>query len=129
MDALSSTTGLILKKFHDGEMEFQWKYARAWATIRAHTLKIRQLQANLTKSRQNSTELQATISDLPARLQHSIDLTEVFSRESSCTTNFIRKLIDNLRFACPNRRRHSPHTLSISYFLYSCSAKAHRSLK
>jgi hypothetical protein len=45
--------------------------------------------------------LQVTISDLQARLEQSIDLTQSLSRESSSVTDFICDLIDNLRFACP----------------------------
>jgi hypothetical protein len=105
------------------------KHARACVTRRAQTLDIHHLQANLTKPRQKSAELQATISDLQARLGDSIDLTEAFSRQSSCATDFIRELIGNLRFACPIRRRYSPHALSIRYFLYFCSAEAYRFLK
>jgi hypothetical protein len=72
--------------------------------------------------------LQATISNLQERLEHSIDLTEAFNRESSCVINFIPELIDNLRSACPNRR-YSPHMLSISHFLYFCSAKTYPLLR
>jgi hypothetical protein len=110
MAALSSTTGLILERFRDGEMErggyaaLQAKYARTCTSVRAQTLDIHQLQANLTKSRQKSAELLVTISDLQTGSEHSIDRTEAFSRESPCATDFTSELIDNLWFTCPNRR-------------------------
>jgi hypothetical protein len=60
------------------------------ATISTQVLDVRQLQTNLSKSCQKSAELQARISDLQAHLEHSIDLTEAFSRESFCAADFIR---------------------------------------
>jgi hypothetical protein len=99
------------------------KYARACATIRAQSITIQHLQADLTKSRKKSAGLKATISNLERRLQDLIELNDAFGTKSSPSLDFIRELISNLRIDCPKHRRYSARTLSVACFLYAVPAK------
>jgi hypothetical protein len=105
------------------------KYARACATIRAQSITIRHLQADLTRSRKKSADVKAMISNSERRLQDLIELNDAFGTESSLSLDFIRGLINNLRIDCPEHRRYSAHTISVVYSLYYCSGKAYRFLK
>jgi hypothetical protein len=101
------------------------KYVRARATVRAQSITIQHLQADLTKSRKKSAELKATIPNLERLLQDLIELNDALGTKSSPSLDFIRELISNLRIDYPKHRLYSAHTLRVADCLYCCSGKVY----
>jgi hypothetical protein len=100
------------------------KYLRACRTMNAQERIIRHLRGDLLKTVSKIAELESMLADLGTK---SVDLYEIMTApwfQNATVKEFAMELIRNLGTA-PNRRRCSPESDTISYFLYCCSAKGY----
>jgi hypothetical protein len=89
---------------------------------------ISHLRDDLSKTVSKITKLQSMFADLRTG---SVDLDEIMIApwfQNATVKQFVMELIRNLGIA-PNRRRYSPESYAISYFLYCYSVKGYRFLK